>query len=235
MKRGHRRRAAQRAQRQESEATEAGIDPLKQLEMLESGTCYQAIGVFGLYEEQELSGDTSRSCQGSPYYAPTDASSASCYGDISESVKSSEQTPPYAATDEGSQASADGSVVVGKGSAETEAGSDGVQCYSNATEYKQPDDKAPTDGSKTTSEGLSPITAAESSDAGAVSDCRRTTINGREVSINHFDIPAVGGEPVARYSESAGPVSILGAVDTPQPGSDLETDAITEQKKESPH
>ena len=165
--------------------------------MLESSTCYQAVGVFGLYEEQELSGGTYRSCQGSPYYAPTDASSASCYGDISESVNSSDQTPPYAATDEGSQASVDGSVVVGKGSAETEAGSDGVQ------HNKQPDDKTPKDGSKTTSEGLSPITAAESSDSGAVSDCRRTTINGREVSINHFDIPAVGGEPVARYSESA--------------------------------
>ena len=52
---------------------------------------------------------------------------------------------------------------------------------------------------------------------------------------DHFDIPAVGGEPVAHYSESAGPVSILGAVDTPQPGSDLEIQAITKQKRELSH
>ena len=90
--------------------------------------------------EQDLSGDASHSGQGSLYYAPTDASSASCYGDISESVNSSDQTLPYAATKEGSQASVDSSVVVSKGSAASEAGSDGVWCN------EQPADNAPTDG-----------------------------------------------------------------------------------------
>ena len=52
--------------------------------------------------------------------------------------------------------------------------------------------------------------------------CRASTSNDQEVSVNHFDIPAVPSsfEPVARYSESVGPVSKLGAVDTPQQGSD---------------
>ena len=33
---------------------EAENDPLKQLELLESSTCYQAIGVFSLYGEAEM-------------------------------------------------------------------------------------------------------------------------------------------------------------------------------------
>ena len=32
-------------------------DPLKQLELLESSTCYQAIGVFSLYNELETVGE----------------------------------------------------------------------------------------------------------------------------------------------------------------------------------
>ena len=32
-------------------------DPLKQLELLESSTCYQAIGVFSLYYELETVGE----------------------------------------------------------------------------------------------------------------------------------------------------------------------------------
>jgi hypothetical protein len=32
-------------------------DPLKQLELLESSTCYQAIGVFSLYNEIETVGE----------------------------------------------------------------------------------------------------------------------------------------------------------------------------------
>ena len=35
---------------------EAENDPLKQLELLESNTCYQAIGVFGLHGELETVG-----------------------------------------------------------------------------------------------------------------------------------------------------------------------------------
>ena len=195
--------------------------------------CIQSSAEGGAAEagirEQELFGDASHSGQGSLYYALTDALSASCYGDISESVNSSDQTPPYAATEEGSQASVDNSVVVGKGSATSEASSDGVQ------HNEQPADNAPTDRSSATSEGLSPITAAESGNSGAVSDGRLSANNNQEVSINRFDIPAVGGEPVMCYSESAGPVLILGAVDTPQPGSDPEAQAIAKQKKESLH
>ena len=54
-----------------------------------------------------------------------------------------------------------------------------------------------------------------------MSDGRRSINNDQKVSVNHFDIPAVPSsfEPVARYSESAGPVAKLGAVDTPQQGS----------------
>ena len=52
----------------------------------------------------------------------TDALSASCYGDISESVNSSDQTPPCAEGEVGGRESVDGSVMVGKGSAATEAG-----------------------------------------------------------------------------------------------------------------
>ena len=67
--------------------------------------------------------------------------------------------------------------------------------------------------------------------------CRGSTSNDQEVSANHFDIPAVPSsfESVARYSESAGPVSRLGAVDTPQPGSDQDAQASAKQKGDPMH
>ena len=79
-------------------------------------------------------------------------------------MDSSGDTPHYAPTEEGSQASVDSSVVVRKGSAAPEAGSDGI------LHNGQDADDALTGGSSVTSEGLSPVTAAESGDSGAVSD-----------------------------------------------------------------
>ena len=44
--------------------------------------------------EQELFGDASHSGQGSLYYAPTDAASASCYGEIGQESQWSVQSHP---------------------------------------------------------------------------------------------------------------------------------------------
>ena len=54
---------------------------------------------------------SSQWCPASPYYAPTDASSTSCYGNRSETINSSDQTPPCASAEAGRQESVDGSVV----------------------------------------------------------------------------------------------------------------------------
>ena len=67
--------------------------------------------------------------------------------------------------------------------------------------------------------------------------CQGLTSNDQEVSVNHFDIPAVlsSFDPVVHYSESAGPVLKLGAVDTPQLGSDQDAQASAKQKGDLMH
>jgi hypothetical protein len=108
-------------------------------------------------------------------------------------------------------------------------------------------DYAPTDVGSAASEGLSPVTAAESSDSGAVSDGLRTDYTDQVVSANHFDIPPVPSSsgPVSCYNQSAGPVSYYkegtvsapgsGAITAPQPGSDPSAQFGAEKKKGPAH
>ena len=109
-------------------------------------------------------------------------------------------------------------------------------------------DYAPTDVGSAASEGLSPVTASESSDSGAVSDVLRTGYTDQVVSANHFNIPPVppSSGPVSCYSQSAGPVSSYkegavsafgkpGAITAPQPGSDPSAQFGGEKKKGPAH
>ena len=94
--------------------------------------------------------------------------------------------------------------------------SDGTPHYVRLADY------APTDGGSAASKGLSPVTAVESSDSGAVSDGLWTDNTDQVASANHFDILPVPSSfgPVSCYNESAGPVSYYreGAISAPRSG-----------------
>jgi hypothetical protein len=55
--------------------------------------------------------DPSPWCPASPYYAPTDEASTSCYGNRSETINSSDQTPPCASAEVSRQMPVDDSGV----------------------------------------------------------------------------------------------------------------------------